>query len=103
MLDEQLPAHRERIEDQLQREAHRDADDDLLNRDDDALRARTASTCGGGTSGATISVIAPARTTRTRGGTNCAPNTGATMKHAPMRMNGQRYWASQASSWPVVR
>ena len=53
---------------------------------------------GTGASGATMRVIAPARNNRTRGGTNRAPNTGAARKHAPMRMNGQRYCASQASS-----
>ena len=38
----------------------------------------------------------------TRAGTKFAPKIGAIMKHAPMRMNGHRYWASQASSCPVV-
>jgi hypothetical protein len=44
---------------------------------------------GGVTSGATISVLAPARKSLTRGRTNCAPKTGAAMKQAPMRMNTQ--------------
>src|SRR5687768_7418488 len=55
-----------------------------------------------GASGATINVIAPAKNKRNRAGTACAPNTGATMKHAPIRKNGQMYMASQDSSWPVV-
>ena len=42
MLDKQLPAHRERIEDQLQREAGGDADDHLMNRDDESPAARTS-------------------------------------------------------------
>ena len=35
-------------------------------------------------------------------GTNAAPNAGATMKHAPMRMNGQKISAIHPSSWPLV-
>ena len=46
---------------------------------------------GEGTSGAMISAMPPASTRRTRGGTNRAPNTGATMKQAPIRTNGQKY------------
>ena len=55
-----------------------------------------------GISGATSSVIAPASTMRVRAGTKRAPNTGATMRQAPMRTNGQKPCASQPSSCPVV-
>ena len=34
-FDKQLSAHRERIEDELQHERRGDADDHLMNRDDD--------------------------------------------------------------------
>ncbi len=37
----------------------------------------------------------PASTTRIRAGTPAVPNTGATMKQAPMRTNGQKSWPSQ--------
>src|SRR5690606_29277958 len=56
--------------------------------------------CGGGTRGATITVTASASNIRTRAGTNRAPKIGAIMKHAPMRTNGQKYWASHPSIWP---
>ena len=46
---------------------------------------------------------ATGETRRTRGGTNCAPNAGATMKQDPTRTNGQKTWAIQVSSCPVVR
>ncbi len=57
---------------------------------------------GGGSSGATISVIAAASTMRKRAGTNLAPKIGATIRQAPMRRNGQSQAAIQASICPVV-
>src|SRR5262245_58200135 len=48
------------------------------------------------------SATAPASTIRTRAGMNSAPNAGATMKHAPIRTNGQNNWLIHPSSWPVV-
>ena len=57
---------------------------------------------GAGISGATSAVSAPASTMRMRAGTKRAPNTGATMKQAPMRTNGQNTWLTHASSCPVV-
>src|SRR5262245_27269265 len=57
---------------------------------------------GVGISGATSSATAPASMMRTRAGTSSAPNAGATMKHAPMRMNGQNNWLIHPSSWPCV-
>ena len=91
------------VEQNLQREAERDADDHLLDRDDDAGgRERRDAGRAAAISGATSSATAPASTRRRRAGTNSAPNAGATMKQAPMRMNGQNSWLIHPSSWPVV-
>src|ERR1700722_1265190 len=56
-----------------------------------------------GKSGATRAAMPPASTTRTRAGTVAAPNTGAIMKQAPMRTNGQNSCSSQCSSCPGLR
>src|SRR5579863_10128335 len=65
--------------------------------------ADKAATSGMATSGATRTATAPARITRTRTGTDWAPNAGATMKQEPMRTNGQKSSSSQPSSCFVVR
>src|SRR5690606_28040063 len=64
--------------------------------------AENGRTSGVASNGATISVTASASSNRTRRGRNCAPNTGATMKQAPMRTKGQKYCASHASSCPLL-
>ncbi len=56
---------------------------------------------GVGIIGATSAVIATARMMRVRGGTKRAPNTGATIRHAPMRANGKNPCATQPSSCPM--
>ena len=57
---------------------------------------------GAGISGTTSAVSATARMMRVRAGTKRAPNTGATMRHAPMRAKGKNPCATHASSCPVV-
>src|SRR5262245_31270421 len=62
----------------------------------------TVMSVGCGTSGATRYATAPASTRRMRAGMKSAPNAGATMKHAPMRTNGQNNWLIHPSSWACV-
>jgi hypothetical protein len=57
---------------------------------------------GAGSSGTTSAVIAAASTMRVRAGTKRAPNTGATMRQAPMRAKGKKACATHPSSCPVV-
>src|SRR6185437_7989268 len=65
--------------------------------------AENGVTSGTVTRGATSSATAPARMTRTRMGTVTAPNAGASMKHEPIRTNGQKSSASQPSNCCAVR
>ncbi len=59
-------------------------------------------TAGAGTSGTTSAVMATASTMRVRAGTKRAPNSGATIRQAPMRAKGKNPWATHPSSCPVV-
>ena len=59
-------------------------------------------TVGGGSKGATSSVMAAASNRRLRAGTKLVPKIGATIRQAPMRTKGHRYSATQASICPEV-
>jgi hypothetical protein len=99
---QQLSAQGDGVEQQLQRKAERHAYQHLLYGDDDA----------GGGEGRDAARRCHERRDQERhdrGKTDaqarrheCAPNAGATMKHAPMRMKGQKISAIHPSSCPLV-
>ena len=100
LLASSWPREAERVEHHLQREAHRDADQQLL-RDHDEARGRERRD---GRRAASAARPAASSRRRARGamraGTNRAPNTGATMRQAPMRTNGQKHCATQRFELP---
>jgi hypothetical protein len=57
---------------------------------------KSATGGGLGNRGATATLKMTAKAKRVRAGVYVAPNIGATIKHAPIRMNGQNHSLSQA-------
>jgi hypothetical protein len=97
---EQLARESERVEHDLQREAERHADEQLLEHDDEALRReRRDGRCGNHRRDQRGD--RHREMMRVRGGTKRAPNTGATIRHEPMRTKGKNPCATQPSSCPM--